>query len=261
MIDIHSHILPGLDDGAQNMGEAVEMARIAAEDGTKVLFATPHIAAEISLSLAAEIPGRTAQLQSMLDEQEIDIKLIPGAEVYPISSIVESLDKGAPLLLGESHCMLLDAPLSQLPDGFDQLVNDLQSRGITAILAHPERVRVIQKNPQSLEDLVHKGLLLQVNALSVVGGHGSVARRTAETLIRHKWVQLIASDAHSPHTRKPGLGEAEQVLMEIAGDETAREMTRVNGGRILSGEPIPADPLPYTPDHHKRWFGIFGGHS
>lgn len=256
MIDIHSHILPAIDDGAANLDESLAMARQAVEGGTTVLFATPHVMDRKDLDRARDYPVAAAAFQRVLDEQHIPLKLAVGAEVYPMEGLLEAIQQGIPLLLGPRRkTILLDSPFSVLPIGLEQWVFKLQAYGFQVILAHPERVMPVQMNPQTLEPLVSRGMLLQVNASSFLGGSGEPAKSTAELLLRHHWVHFIASDSHSPVHRRPGLTRVLPVVTALAGVEVANELMENNGRRLLDGEPVSTDPLPFSGKHGmKRGF-------
>ncbi|MBI2844002.1 MAG: phosphotransferase [Armatimonadetes bacterium] len=258
MVDIHSHILPGVDDGAGDIEESVDLAELSASEGTTVIFATPHVAPLQDRELALQLPERVAALQDAIVSRGLPLRLVQGAEVYPDCGVLAALDAGLPLTLGGlGKHLLLDLPLTAIPLGFEQLVFDLQRCGITPILAHPERAIPVQMQPQMLEPLVHRGLLLQIDAGSMLGSHGPAAESAALMLLRHKWVQFVASDAHSPRVRRPRLADAARVLTRILGLERVTELISTNGRRVLEGEAIPTNPADYSPKR-SRW-RMFGG--
>lgn len=254
MIDIHNHILIAVDDGPKLLDEAVTIAKTAAEQGTTVLFATPHVSCRSELLVSLQFPEKTAELQSVLDERHVDLRLVQGAEVYPSIDILHWLDEGYPLTLGpDSKFILLDSPLTQMPNGLDSLVFELQSKGYKPILAHPERVEPIQQNPALLEEIVRRGLLLQVNASSLCGKQGADTLKTARILLDHNWVHFVASDSHSIRHRRPMLSEAYEELESQYGGEMAQRLTQDNGLKVLNNETVLSDPLPYNVKK-KSWF-------
>ncbi len=254
MIDIHSHILPGVDDGAADLDESLAMARLAVARGTTVLFATPHVFTRGELARAAEIAVRVSDLQQALDRAAIPLRLATGAEVYPMDGIVPALEGGAPLTLAGSRYLLLDSPLRAIPLNLGQLIFDLQTLGITPILAHPERVLPVQQDPQVLESLLQRGLLLQVNAGSVQGRFGETAARTALLLLRLHWVHFLASDAHASTTRRPGISAAMRMLIPHIGEQEAIDLVEKNGKCIIENTVVPTHPLAYTPAYREsRW--------
>jgi protein-tyrosine phosphatase len=253
MIDIHNHVLAAIDDGPKLLDESVTICKIAVEQDITVLFATPHVASHNELLASRQFLEKTSELQLILDEKHVNLRLVAGAEVYPTMDILRWLDEKYPLTLGDSKFILLDSPLTQMPNGFDSLIFELQSRGYKPILAHPERVEPIQCDPRLLEELVRRGLLLQVNASSICGKRVSESMKTAKILLDHNWVQFVASDAHSIRHRRPMLLEAYEALESDYGETLAKNLTEINGLKVLNNEVVLSDPLPY---HVKKrsWF-------
>ncbi|MHB1001692.1 MAG: tyrosine-protein phosphatase [Armatimonadota bacterium] len=255
IIDIHSHILPYFDDGSKSIEDSIEIARLSVADGVTVLFATPHVASHKELQQARIISEKTDILQSILEEHEIHLQLATGAEVYPSSSILKWLDEGYPLTMGpSSRYILIDSPLAQIPIGLHDLIFDLQANQYKPIIAHPERVEPIQKNPQIMEELVNKGVLFQINASSIMGRQGDDAVTTAMVFLRHKWAHFIASDTHSPRHRRPMIAPAIIKMAEIMDTDDIRDLVELNGKRILENKPIPTNPAVYTPAKSKSFF-------
>lgn len=252
MIDIHCHILPSIDDGPKAIEESLVMAEMAATDGIDITIATPHVETSNRTDISIQIADKVAELQSAIDSKGINLQIAVGAEVYPSSTILQAIDKGAKITLGDAYkYILLDLPLTAIPLGFEQLIFDLQSCGLTPILAHPERCHQLQKSPGLLEPLVQRGLLLQCNASSILGSPGSLTQSTMQTLLRQRWVHFIASDAHSIRHRKPILAAAAQALVEIIGQDEVDEITINNARRVLMGENVPSNPADYqNPEKH-----------
>lgn len=259
MIDIHSHILFARDDGSKTLEESLEMARQAVAGGTRVLFATPHVSNPQELARAVDIAPQMAELQAEFQRQEIALELVAGAEVDPLIGIEEALDAGAPILMGESgKYLLLDSAFSMLPRGLETIIYQLQLRHLTIILAHPERIIPIQENPQLLEVLVNRGVLLQVTGSSILGKNGPIAEEVACRLLELGWAHFIASDAHSPVTRRPNLADAALELLNIVDADTAADLLVNNGRRVIEGEAVPSNPQPYVTEKAKRSiFDIF----
>jgi len=259
MIDIHTHILPGIDDGARTLDESLAMARLALDAGDDVLFATPHVAGSKDFPRQRQLPARLAALQSACLEAGLPVTLHPGAKVYPITGLLAAIDDGVPLTLGAAgRHLLFDSPFTGLPLKMAERVYELQLRGIAPILAHPECIAEVQLDPGVLEEHLFRGLLLQISTSSLLDPRQGQAFRAARLLLQHRWVHFLASDAHSPRARRPGLAPAAATLAELTDAETAALLTVENPRRVLAGEAIPTDPLPYTPEKNKRWFsGLF----
>lgn len=253
MVDIHCHILPDFDDGPGTKEESVAMAAFAART-TRVVFATPHLGIVNGLDAAVEIADRVASLQRLLDAENLALRVVPGAEVYPSGNLVRAVDCGAPLTLGGGRYLLLDTPMVSTPVDLRQLVFDLQTRNITPILAHPERCATIQRQPSILEDFLQAGALVQINSGSLLGRHGILARRTAMKFLRQRWAHFIASDAHSIRSRRSTLADAAAALRPEFGNETVAELMCENGRRVLEGETVPSNPAAYRPDGISGWF-------
>ena len=260
MIDIHSHILPEIDDGPAAMADALLMAELAVAGGCSVLFATPHLIARQDLEKAKELAGQVAKLRGALAAAGIPLRVLPGMEGYPEEFIIEAVAAGYPITLNQAgKYLLLETPLTRLPMGFEHLVYGLELQGITAILAHPERSAAVQENPRVLEPLVERGVLLQINAGSLLGRHRSRAEQTVRALLALHWVQFVASDAHSPRRRRPGLSPVMRPLTDIVGKEMAAALLKQNGQCVIDGQPISCAPRAYQAVR-KGWrpFGWFG---
>jgi protein-tyrosine phosphatase len=207
VIDLHAHLLPGLDDGPRRMDDALEMARVAVEGGVRTLVCTPHLNAAFPQShraLGEAVPA----LRRELERAEIPLAVVPGAEI--------ALDRVAALeddelreasLGGAGRWLLVELPLEGWPVGIPQTLERLEMRGFGVVLAHPERAAGVQRAPDRLRDLVGRGALVQVTAGSFIGDHGPLARRTAVALLRAGFVHFLASDGHSARGRPPLLAD------------------------------------------------------
>ncbi len=259
MIDIHNHILPAVDDGPDTIDESIEISRIAAAQGIKTLFATSHVASQSDLQKSLEFPEMVNDLQAVLRERNVDVEIIQGAEVYPSHDVPQYLKDGYPLTLGKnSRYILIDSPLSQMMAGLDDMIFDLQTNGYIPILAHPERVTPIQKDIRILEDMVRRGLLLQVNAASIISSRKHV-KNTAIDLLKLDWVHFIASDAHSIGHRRPMLGAIKKALIDIVGEDMAYNLLKNNAEKILNNEMAYSEPKPYV-SLKRSWFAALFGH-
>ncbi len=252
MIDIHSHILPNIDDGAKSMDESVQILRSAISGGTSTIFATPHVDSIGELQSADRIMQSIQMLKGALNEVDLSIRIFSGAELYPSIHLIKALDDGCPVTLGGSgKYVLLGLPFSAIPMDFEQVVFEIQARGITPIIAHPERLVPVQNTPEILEDYLYRGMLFQVNAGSVMGRYGNAPLETAYTLLDHNWVHFLASDVHRPNS-KPVLRAAADQLEQEFGEDLVRMLTLTNGERVVNGESIQSSPLPYTGNSEKE---------
>ena len=201
MIDIHSHILPDLDDGARDLAESVEMARIAVEDGIEQMVATPHMFNGLSHNPRPdEVLDRVEALQKEIGDA---LKLLPGNEVHIAHDIVEKAAAQEVTPINQKNYMLIEFPSMNVPVGAEGLFYKLLINGIVPILVHPERNAQVQNRPSIVAGFVERGVRIQVTAMSITGEFGSAARRCVETLLNHNCVHFIATDTHRPDRRPP----------------------------------------------------------
>jgi protein-tyrosine phosphatase len=243
VIDLHSHILPGVDDGPRTLEGSLELARAAAADGTRTILATPHVNDDprIGPELVAE---RLELLRPALAEAGIPLEVLPGGEIA-IWRLVD-LDDAAlrALSLGGGPYLLVESPFSPVVGDFEPMVLDLHARGHRVLLAHPERCPAFQRDLARLERLADAGVLIQLTAGSMVGAFGSTVRRFTSSLLRDGLAHVIASDAHDAVKRPPGLSAGFAALeRELPGiGEQQPWLTEVVPRAILDGTPLPARP-------------------
>jgi protein-tyrosine phosphatase len=239
MIDLHAHLLPGLDDGPSTVRDALEMARVAVAGGITTVVCTPHVIAKYP-NRAEGIRAAADAFQAELDAAGIALRVVPGAEIS--LTVLGGLDDDElrGLSLGGSGWLLLELPFHGWPLRLPQLIGELEIRGFRVVLAHPERSESVQLHPGRVQELVGRGALLQITAGSLTGDHGPRARQAARRLLRNHTVHLLASDAHSATWRPPALAEglsgAARVL-RLDADEL-RWMVEDGPAEILAGGPV-----------------------
>lgn len=240
MIDLHCHILPGVDDGPPSVDESLAMARRAVEDGVRTIVATPHTLNGVYMNPVKEVTSRVAAFQDTLSENQIDLKLYPGADVHLCPDLLTRIESGdAGTINHRKKHILVELPSQTIPDGVKDLIFTLKLSGITPIISHPERNAIIQHDPAILYKLLAMGALSQVTAMSLTGGFGTFVRQTAETLLRQRLIHIIASDAHSSDGRPPILSHAVDCAAEILENyDEAKHMVTNLPAAILSGETI-----------------------
>ncbi len=215
VLDLHTHILPGIDDGPVQMADALAMARAFVESGTSAVVCTPHIDDDPTAVLAAIDAGVPA-LRAALDDAEIPLQVLPGAELTLAAAARMDDDQLARASLGGGgRWLLLEMPVAGWPIVLPEMMRDLEMRGFGVVLAHPERSESVQLAPDRLRDLLGRGALVQINASSLSGAHGARAERAAYMLLRNGMVTVLASDAHSATARPPGLVEGLQALERV----------------------------------------------
>jgi protein-tyrosine phosphatase len=239
VIDLHAHILPGLDDGARDLDEAVQIARFAVADGTSAMAATPHVREDYPTTADAMENG-LAELRAALMRAGVDLQVLPGGEVA-----LEQFDRLTTGELrrfglgGNQSYLLVETPYFDWPLSFGDVVFRLMTAGVTPVIGHPERNAAVQEDLGRLAELVRVGALVQVTAASVDGRLGSRARNCARRLLEAELVHLIGSDAHSPSLREAGLSKA----CAAVGDEgLARWLTEDAPAAIVRGERLPTRP-------------------
>jgi protein-tyrosine phosphatase len=257
VIDIHSHILPKIDDGARSMNEAVKMAAIAFADGIEQMVCTPHLFNGLSNDPAtSEIEERVAELQNAIGST--GLKVLPGSEVRVTSGLVKQAEKKLLTTLNRRTYMLVELPTPSVPRGTQSWLKKLKLQGINPILVHPERNIEIQRFPWIVADMVTDGVLTQVTAMSVSGQFGSAAKICADSLLRHNCVHFLATDTHRPEKRPPVLSRGRDAAAAIVGADAARLLVEDNPLAVVNGEPIvPPAVIPYEkpPGSARSFFG------
>jgi len=255
MIDLHIHLLPHLDDGPESLEEAVEMCRICVEDGIRTLVATPHMIREVYDNRREDILEATAALNRALPAHGLSLQVLPGADVRLDVDLIERLDRGELVTLNDGNrFLLLEFPDTLHGRETARVIAAIKKRGITPILSHPERNPFFLENPQALYDLVYSDVLLQITARSLMGGFGRDVQRFTERLLDHRLVHLMASDAHGPEVRRPGLRAAVRKAGEHIGEEEARKLVDTNPAAVLDGTlPQVPTPIPWKPAKKAWW--------
>lgn len=249
MIDTHFHILPGIDDGPADMAESMVLARLAADDGTRVIAATSHVDHGFDVEASQLAPARD-EVRAALRDAGIDVEVVRGGEIA-LSRLVDLDDEElADLRLGDGDVLLVECPFTLAMADMEPLVRGLRSRGYRMMLAHPERCPAFQREPDRLRSLVEAGALAQVTAGSLRGDFGRTVRRFAATLLREGNVHCLASDAHDALQRPPGLHRAlEEGERDVPGLAALEDwLCRDVPEAVLAGREIPSRPsLPEAP--------------
>ena len=218
MIDIHCHILPGIDDGSQNMESSLQMARIAVNDGIKTIIATPHID-RVDYPQNALIDGINL-LNGVLWKQQIPLTILFGGEVQAHIALAI----GDVFCLAGGTAMLVEFPHSYLPGDAVELITNLRAKAIIPIIAHPERNTQIAEEPWLLKPLIDQGSKIQITAESITGELGMAAKTCANYLLQNNMVNYIATDSHSPGFRKPILSKAVHKASKMIGKQQAQKL-------------------------------------
>ena len=261
MIDMHSHILPGLDDGAADWEQAIAMARVAVEDGITEMTCTPHWVLGKYENGRMSVLKRFVEFQERLAEEKIPLKIHSGAELRIDMSILERVKSGELLTLNDgSGYLLLELPEEIIPANLSDFFWNLQLNGFRPILSHVERNAVLRDNPERLFRWVEAGILAQITAASLIGEGLEGISDFSRMLVEHRMVHMLVTDTHSLRRRKPELSKACRVIEEILGSEAAARMVCDTPQHVLRGEAVPVvDPIPLNEQRKKGGFWSFFG--
>lgn len=239
MYDLHAHILPGIDDGPAEMDESVEMARQAAKGGTKIILATPHRKDVTEGSSVSHIRDLVRTLNNEIRDREFVVSVVLGMENHLDQDLPLDVAKGRALTMNDSRYILVEMPFFGRPAYVEEVLYQLQTDGLTPVLAHPERIEAFQRDPELLAKFVAKGMLCQVTAGSFVGQWGQDVKRFAEQLLARRLVHVLASDAHMPgDPRPPTLASGVRAAALLLGREATERMVSDTPLAILEDRPI-----------------------
>jgi len=249
MIDLHSHILHGLDDGSQSLEESIEMAKIAAEDGITKIVATPHMFRNNFDGNNIEAVNKArGELAASLQENDIKIELFIGAEVHISHNLIDEIKKNRTnMVINGSQYLLVEFPMSHIFSGIKELFFDLMSEGIIPIIAHPERNMMFMKNPSFLYEMLRMGVLTQANSGSFLGFYGRRAEETVNYFVSWNFIHFVGSDSHNNRTMAPKLSEAVMALQKRIGQDAVHALVWDNPQAVLDNEDIVFRPEPVNP--------------
>ena len=235
MIDLHSHILPEQDDGAQNLRDSLEMARMAVESGVTAMVATPHCAGDRS----REVYGAWKLLRQALAEARIPLKLLPGMEIFGTPDTASLLQEKKLFTLNGSRYPLIE--FSFRSDGEEEtgILRSVCRAGYRPLVAHPERYVYVQEDPELINRWHQMGCLFQVNRGSLLGRFGRREQRMAAELVGRGFATVVASDAHSARMRTPWMKDVQQLLSREYAPVCAEVLLRENPRRILKNQELP----------------------
>jgi protein-tyrosine phosphatase len=242
VIDLHAHILPGIDDGPRSLEEALEMARLAVADGITTMVATPHLfrrkSVEFSnLNRPDDIRQAVERFNEKLVEEDIGLTVLPGCEIPLFMDIVKLVDDQQILTINDTERYIcLEMPETVIPPATENIIFELNSRGLTPIITHPERNLVFYDMPDKLRRFVSLGCLAQITARSLTRGFGWGISRFTKRLVREGLIHIMASDAHNVAKRPPVMAQALKKLSKMLGESRARDMVKTIPERIIRGE-------------------------
>lgn len=261
-VDIHAHILPGLDDGPVTVEESLEMARRAARDGTDVIVATPHYrdmelehqsgrtVRELADTLNAALRSDSARRNSP------SVRILTGTTNRLDTSLPDLVDSENVMTLNRTRFLLVEPPYNRLPSYVEDVFGRLLTQRLVPVLAHPERNREFQQNPKRLQNLVDEGVIVQIAAGSLTGLNGNGARRAAEQFIRRGIAHVVASEMHTrSDPRSPVLSDAFDIVSELVDEREAIDLFEINPDMILEGR-SPQRERAATPRIRRNWIRV-----
>lgn len=215
MVDIHSHVLPGIDDGAKDIDMSLEMLKIAVNSGIRQIIATPHYCRGYYENKYEDVCRLVDEVSSISYKNGIDIDIIPGQEIFLDGHTLELYREGIIRGIAETRYMLIELHMNAMPKDALDIIYELKIQGVKPIIAHPERYTYIQEKPWIINEFIEEDCLFQINGTSIKGVFGKVIQKTAEILIQHRICDFIASDAHTLRRRAPIIGDALELTKEL----------------------------------------------
>jgi protein-tyrosine phosphatase len=257
VIDTHCHLLPGIDDGARDEDETIEMCRLALEDGVHTIVATPHAFDGAYVNHPDNVRQLSGMVNELLTERDMGITVLPGMELRIVPELLKLLLNGLAPAINDNKYLLMEFPPNQLPAGFDYLVQKAVDNRYGLILAHPEKNLAIQGRPDYVFGLLKRfdpwDVLVQVTAASITGLSGRRVARTARILLENNMVHVIASDAHDTVNRPPILSEAVEAAGKMLGRRRVAQMVGAVPEAVIGHGPFPDYWAPQSP---RRWWRI-----
>ena len=238
MIDLHCHMLHGLDDGPETVAESMQMARDFVQSGYSTVVATPHMVPGTTWMPPIDgIKTKVADLNRTIEDEGLKLKIVSGMEIALDPQVPDLLDDDRLLPLGRSSCLLIEPSFQQLPAGWEQVIFSIQAKGYSILLAHVERCGQLATHPELIDKLRQSGVYMQVNWGSFLGQYGRTVARTARFLAGKGHIHCLASDSHHTGAHNPAKMQAVTTkLSKMIGQENLQRITVENPRRVLCGE-------------------------
>ena len=239
MIDIHCHLLPGLDDGAKAIEDALGIAQQLHVAGFTTVIATPHVIEGRDYLTPERILDAVDKLNNTLKERELPLRVFPGAENYIFPDMAKWIAEGKLMTLGnQGKHLLVELPRLDIPHYTDQVFFELQVAGVTPVLAHPERYKRLKEEPERLIEWAKRGVLFQVDLRSLSGHYGPEAKEFGVLMLENRLIHFVGSDAHRVVQSKDAYHRELELLSKQANYEYVETITCHNPKKILDGDPI-----------------------
>lgn len=258
MIDLHSHILPSVDDGAATLDMALEMARMAVDDGIEVMACTPHFMPGTYDNTSADIRSRVDALNHALIDHNIDLSLVTGSDAHICPDFTDKLRTGEILTIHNSRYVLFEPPHTIMPQRMSELLYNITMAGFVPVLTHPERLKWIEQNYGVMTDLAKSGVWMQITAGSLTGRFGVRPQYWAQRMLAEGYVSILATDAHNTRSRPPLLSEAFEIAQSELGIDAASHLVLSRPECILGNlPPERAEPLNVKNEEHSSDRSLF----
>jgi protein-tyrosine phosphatase len=261
VIDLHCHILPGIDDGSRSVDMSLEMARMAVDDGIEVVACTPHIYPGLYMNDTAGIKAARDALQRQFDQAGIPLKLTTGADVHLVPGLLQGLRDGIVPTLHDTRYLLLEPSHHVAPPRFEESIFQLVAAGYVPVITHPERLTWVEDSYATFANLVRQGCWLQVTAGALTGTFGARAKYWGERFLGDGLTHIIATDAHSSGRRHPNMSKAHEIAVRMLGRKEADLLVRGRPEHILKNSlpsAVPAPPTIEKTESTSWWRGLFG---
>ncbi|WP_017548147.1 tyrosine-protein phosphatase [Salinicoccus carnicancri] len=262
MIDIHNHVLIGVDDGPESEEETLDLLRQAIDNGITDIIATPHHYSGDFINPKSQIVSKMVEVIDIIEKHQLDINIYPGQEIRINGDLVNELETDVNLPLNQSQYVLVEFSFTEIAGYTENLFFDLQMNGYTPVIAHPERCRPLAKDPDRLYELVGKGAIAQITAGSVSGALGEGLQETSLKMIENHLIHVVSSDAHHATMRPFMLKEAYEVIDEKLGSEYVEYLQKnaeavLNNKEVKVRSPKRIEMKDKGAKKRRRFFGLF----
>ena len=238
MIDLHTHILPNIDDGARSVEETLHLIQEAQNVGFEAIIATSHYMEGYYETNEPEREMCIHAIYQKLQQENIHLKLYLGNEVYLSDNIIQLLEEGRASTINDTSYILFEMPLNVEPLNLYNVIYEMMQYKLIPILAHPERYTFVQQDPELIYDLIEKGVLMQANYASIIGYYGPKAQIIVKKLLQNNMIHFLGSDVHRQNTIYPKIPQIITKIKEIIGEEKVKELTTINPKKVLQNKRI-----------------------
>lgn len=238
MIDIHCHILPGVDDGAKDIEESLEMARLAVNEGITKIINTSHYHPYFNYEKGDILLNRAKDFNNILKQNNIDLEILIGNELYYSTDLLEYIESKDFYTLNNSRYLLIEFSQSNFPKNIVDIVYELKIRGYIPILAHVERYRQVQENPNIIYECIKEGALIQINSNTILSKNSKEACKLCKILLDNNMVHFIATDAHNTNRRKPAMKGSYEYIIKKYGKYKADQLFNLNQEFVIQDKLI-----------------------